>query len=455
MACHVRVFEMFRGGHGKPCPYKGAIYTNKVFLLMQIVRLAEWQSRCLNWPLFARRALSDAAQQWQLAHALPRPPLEWGGLDGQTLQAFQYVGVVEIEGFRVEVFPKLDAALLGGAPVDAELADSTMRALLPMLEAANFGGWVEVGRAQLGEAALAFSDVWAYLLGKHLAPELRQGLVRAYRHECDDLLGVRGKIAVSRQVGALFGRMDKVACEWDEFSPDTPLNRLLKCACRVLIGRTSHPVARGALSDCLFSLDEVTDVRVGVALRECERLIWPRAALRFEAAFRLAELLLRELSPDLDGASGQSWSFLVDMNAVFEGFCAAALEARFGCAVETQKKLPTLLRRPNTMPQLADFVWTRGGRWIGDAKWKLLDQKRVAIEDVRQITIYADLLQEAESLIHKPRLAILYPTLEVATPPKAFETWNRTTLHLWPVRVKGIEALEEAIGVGSLEPGSY
>lgn len=419
---------------------------------MNRVRLAEWQSRHLDWPREARLALAQAATGWQSAHNLPRPPLEWGGIDGKTLRACQYVGVLEIEGYRVEIYPKLDAALLGGALPDGPVAASTLRALLPMLEAAHFGSWIEVGNADLGAAALSFVDVWAFLLGKHLSPELRRGLPRAYQHERDDLPSVRGQIAFARQIGRNFNRLDQIACEWNEFTPDTPLNRLFKCAARTVLRRTSHPGARGLLGDCVFALDEAGDVAPPVALRETERLVWSRSQMRFEPTFRLARRLLEELSPDLEGQSGQSWSFLLDMNQVFEGFCAAVLEAKFATAVETQKLLPTLLRNPNAMKQLADFVWTHQTatpqtRWIGDAKWKLLEEKRVAIEDVRQLTVYAELLCAHESLGQTPHLAILFPTLGESGTPKRLRTWNGTTLHLWPVRVQGAASLAEAISV--------
>ena len=66
---------------------------------------------------------------------------------------------------------------------------------------------------------------------RELSAELRRGVVLQYQHQRDDWAGVKGKIAVSRQVGALFNRMDRAACEWDELRADTPFNRLLKCAC--------------------------------------------------------------------------------------------------------------------------------------------------------------------------------------------------------------------------------
>lgn len=425
----------------------------------QLIRLAEYGSAPTDLPAETRVALHQAALDWKRAHRLNKMPLEWGGADGCTLCARQWVGVVEVESARVEIYPKLDKALLAGAAPDERIADSTLCALLPMLEAAQFGDWVETGDAALGETQLSFVDVWAFLLGRHLAVELRRGLVAHYQYQRDDLAGVRGKIAISRQVGALFNRMDKVACEWDEFSADTPFNRLLKCACVEVRKRATHPVARGLLGDCAFMLDEAQNVSPAVALRQTDRLIWTRGAQRYRASFELARRLLRELSPELEGESANSWAFLVDINAVFEGFCRAALEAKFGVTVEEQVHVGTLFRAPNRVHQIADFVWSyENQRWIGDAKWKLLGDKAPLVEeneivragavspaDARQLAVYALLVAQKENLSATPATALLYPTLSKRAEPQKLRSWNGADLHLWPVRVRGVAALETAI----------
>lgn len=428
---------------------------------MQTIRLTEWSSRRVELNLETRCALSEAAAQWKTTHNLNALPLEWGGADGCTLSAKQWVGVVEVEGARVEIYPKLDRALLAGAAPDERVADSTLRALLPMLEAANFGEWVETGDASLGETGLSFVDVWAFLLGQHLSVELRRGVVSQYQHQRDDLPGVRGKIAVSRQVGALWNRMDRIACEWDEFSADTPFNRLLKCACVEIRKRTSHPVARGLLGDCAFMLDGAADVAPAVAVRQTDRLIWTRATERYRDSFELARRLLRDLSPEIEGGEQNSWAFLVDMNAVFEGFCRAVLEAKFGVAVGTQVNVGTLFRDPGRVHQYADFVWTRDKRtWIGDAKWKLLGDQTPLVDeseivktgaispaDARQLSVYALLLQAQKSLADLPATAILYPTLNENAAPQTLRSWNGANLHIWPVRVRGAASLAQAISL--------
>jgi 5-methylcytosine-specific restriction endonuclease McrBC regulatory subunit McrC len=200
------------------------------------------------WPSERREAVQEAAAAWRDTHRLNAFPLEWGGLDGCTLRSRQWV---EVEGGRIEIYPKIDKSLLNkndkNVPDRGE-AQSTLHTLLRLLEASNYGEWVETDRAALDVADLTFVDLWAYLLARHLWPQLRRGLPSAYLPHEDDLTTVRGRILVGRQIGRYQDRFDRIVCAWDEFSPDTALLRLLKCACRLLRRRVSHPLAMGLLA---------------------------------------------------------------------------------------------------------------------------------------------------------------------------------------------------------------
>ncbi len=413
---------------------------------MKTARLSEHSSRHFDWQKDVREAIARSALDWKTAHGLNAPPLSWGGADGKTLTAAQWVGVCEVEGHRVEIYPKLDKNLVENADVDDDLANSTLAALLPMLEAAQWGDVIPTDRAALGHAPLAFVDVWALLLGRHLRAQLQLGLERNYVAHQDDLSAIRGRVLVARQVAHNFNRFDRIACGWDEFTADTALNRLFKCACALLQKRTRHPVARGLLGDCLFVLEEVADVAPANALRATERLTWTRQTQRFEPCGTLARRILRELAPAMNARSERSWTFLVNMNHVFEEFCAAALRARFG-AVETQKNIGTLLGKQ--IIQRPDFCWSFGNEnWIGDAKWKLLEQNGALKWDagiVRQLTVYGELARRHQNLEAAPQLAILYPLLDESGKAESFATWNDSALHLWPVRVRDWTSLSAAI----------
>lgn len=416
------------------------------------------------WPPDRRQAVQEAAESWRATHRLNALPLEWGGLDGCTLRSRQWVGVVEVEGGRIEIYPKTDKSLLNKSAPDAREAQSTLRALLRLLEASNYGEWVETDRAALAVADLTFVDLWAYLLARHLWPQLRRGLPNAYLPHEDNLTTVRGRIVVSRQISRFQDRFDRVVCLWDEFSPDTALLRLLKCACRLLRRRVSHPLAMGLLGDCLFMLDEVADVAAADVLRATERMVWSRGTERFRPTFQLARRILMGEGPHLQSGLENAWVFLVDMNQVFESFVRVAMEDKFKIVVEEQQTLGFLFQNPARLKQLPDYGWNHHGHeWIGDAKWKLLagdiveetgedapvDKARLSTADVRQLTTYAELkwrerYKKGENPV-RAELAVFFPGAISGATLQVQETWNDTWLHMVPVKVTGWASPKDAL----------
>ena len=450
---------------------------------MNLIRLCEWgrfDADAHFWTDDRRDRLQKAAYDWQRTHRLNAPPLEWSGPRGLTLQARQWVGIVEIEGDkkrpgRVEIYPKTDKAFLKKETLTAQEATSTLHHLLKMLEASDYGNWVETDRAALDQGELTFPDLWTYMLGRHLWPELRRGLPHAYLPHQDDLTMVRGRIPFGAQIARYGERMDRIVCAWDEFSPDTPLLRLLKCACHFLRRRARHPVALGRLGDCLLALDEVRDETPATVLRQTERMTWTRATQRFRPTFDLARKLLCEQGPHIGNGRETTWAFMVDMNRVFEKFCRVAIEDKLGVPVAEQKNLGYLLP-PAGKKQLADLVWQADGQnWIGDAKWKLLSAPKatsreeepddgnisenaspllrrvlshLSTADVRQLTTYAELALRARPGQERPQLAIYYPTLagtDIGLMPFVLPTWNATQIHLIPVKVTDWNAPKEAL----------
>ena len=135
------------------------------------IRFSEW-SRVVDHGLAAEtcREVDAAAEAWRMLNGLPVPPLSFAGPDGRQLCARQYVGVIEVDDVVIEIYPKLDSALIAASneePLSPTVrVDTVMHNLLWMLEVANHRDLVETTTAHLEEAPLSFFDLFAYLLGK-------------------------------------------------------------------------------------------------------------------------------------------------------------------------------------------------------------------------------------------------------------------------------------------------
>lgn len=82
------------------------------------------------------------------------------------------------------------------------------------------------------------ADLLAAILTIGISGQRRRGIEHGYQGVSEDLGGVRGRVDVW---GSARLRMDgqlKVRCEFDEFTADTPMNRILKTAALTLLRRS-------------------------------------------------------------------------------------------------------------------------------------------------------------------------------------------------------------------------
>jgi 5-methylcytosine-specific restriction endonuclease McrBC regulatory subunit McrC len=450
------------------------------------IRISEWSRvplRELSDEI--RREIANASDAWRQQNGLPTAPLSFAGPDGKQLCTRQYVGVVEVNDVVIEIFPKLDATLIEASeeepvPRSADI-DSVMRSLLWILEVADYRNLAEAQTAHLEEAPTSFFDLFAFLLAKNLLPELERGVAHTYLTLEDDLRTVRGRIGLVEQVTRNWNRFDRVHCTWDEFTADTPINRLFKCACRFLSQRVNYLEAAHLLLDCQALLSEVDDVPAVTALRDVANPRFDRSMERFKTAFDLARRLLTGIGHDLGAGSAKTFVFLLDMNLLFEKYVHAVLEARFRVAVEKQEAVGDLLRiKPGGVRQLADYSWRAGSAyWIGDAKYKHLakghshalrfselkrendeSDERAALAgqildagDIRQLTVYAELVRLRDQLATPPELMLLYPFVGPAVEcvPDDVTTWNGSKFWLMPVLVKTQTSVGDAIPLPALQ----
>jgi 5-methylcytosine-specific restriction enzyme subunit McrC len=379
----------------------------------------------------------DASTAWKEAHGLPQPPLSFEGLDGTILKAQQLVGVIEAGGVCVEIYPKLDAELVKDEQVTDQRAATVMKNLIWLLEESAHEGLIDSGDAEVEESPDSICDLLAWLFARRLRHQLGIGLAQEYIGMRDDLPLVRGRIDFARQSTVHFGRPDVIACTWDEFTPDTPLARLLRCATEVLLERVRLPGAAGDLREALAMFDEVESVPPIQAVASAPSIRWSRLNMRWRACHDLALAVLTGQGREMHAGSSGSFVFLIDMNRLFEDFCLRWLEKTFDRNIEPQKYLGTLLVGPDKrIAQNADFFWqTPDVTWVGDAKYKLPDaQNWPRIDDLRQLICYGQLAQR----LYKgrtSRLMILHPTIGEEKEPESMQTYDGQMLQIQGVRV--------------------
>lgn len=137
------------------------------------------------------------------------------------------------------------------------------------------------------------SDLFAAILAKGAAQQLKQGLYREYITRHETLSVMRGKLDMPGTICSKIQRRQKLACEFDELSEDNLYNQILKTTMHYLVRDKSADADRKA------QLNKVLVFFDGVTLLEPSGIQWGR--LHYQRSNKNYEMLLNICYFVLDG----------------------------------------------------------------------------------------------------------------------------------------------------------
>lgn len=322
------------------------------------------------------------------------------GFGRDRLIARQMVGVLAARGCSLEILPKIE-------PEASEESDVTAirSRLVHMLDVALDLGLSDGGAAPLARQSETLLDILVRLFSTRLLDEARRGLPRRYLACEDDLSALRGRLNVTRQFTVNAVRPDRLACRFDELSPDTPLLQIMKAAV-VFLGKhaRSHETRRH-LVELRHLLSDVTDIPPRAL--PWDRVQLDRSNRRWRSLLTLAKLFLKKdwQATHHDTLAGDGITLLFPMNDLFEAYVAALMRRALsphGIEVVAQGGFAKCLGewvegedcRGAMFQTRPDIILRRNGRDLAiiDTKWKQLAtgeaKHGVSQADVYQMMAY-------------------------------------------------------------------
>ena len=381
----------------------------------------------------------------RLAGGTDRTVFRWGR---KRAQARQWIGVLQVPGLSVEILPKTENRQQG-------IDDGGRFARKNLLYMLSLAGEVAVRERELASQALQTSPLLESLVAlfaQRLLDELHLGREHRYVTFEDDRPVLRGKLLFSEHIKRNSARRDRFRIAFDEFSPDTPMNRVLKSACALLMGVTKRARTQESLAYCLMLFNDVGDVAVSPEM--IKRVALTRQNERFHDLFRFARMVLLGQAPT--GATGdrRTFSLLWDMNQLYETFITEFIRRYVlsGEQFSDWRMYPQSKNRrehlvftpPRTLPEgyrprqhgrgtlrlKPDIVLERGqlpdrDTVVIDTKWKNVDSTKarrgVARSDLYQLFAYAH-------TYNAQRNVLLYPKTAGSQPIETFDLPLRVEL---------------------------
>lgn len=223
------------------------------------------------------------------------------GWDG--VKATQYCGAIRIGNKNLTILPK----------IDKDNDDANLRYLTYMLSYV-YDLKVDESVASTDTENSPILELLISIFSRELIREVEKGLYREYISVQENLRVMRGRFIAGLDARTNFVR-DKIYCEYDEFSPDNPLNALFAYAVNICRRLTKSDDNRRKLGMLHLMFDEVNPY-----YNPHGTFHWHRLNDRFKHLYQLALLILKHLNIRFDKAGANEWAFMFDMNVLFEQF---------------------------------------------------------------------------------------------------------------------------------------
>ena len=247
-----------------------------------------------------------------------------------------------------------------------------------------------------------------------------RGLLHGYRTEEESLHTVRGRIRINEQIRRRFGISVPVEVRYDDFTDDVLANRLVKAAAARLGQLRVRPESRRDLSGITARLDNVSLIEFPPSA--VPELKFDRLNAHYREVVTLARFILRHAAIENERGTVRATGFLMNMNVVFQEFVTRALREALRVSERTlwsDKGLPRIALDQDGKVRLEpDLSWWNGRTctFVGDAKYKRVEDRRVPNADLYQLLAYTIALDlpgglliyahgEAEEVVHRVNYA--------------------------------------------------
>lgn len=312
-----------------------------------------------------------------------------------ALTARNLVGLVSAGDTTCEILPKVDREARGDAT-------TLRRQLVRLLCVAHDVPVADDEPATTSTQNETLLEVLISRFISMLEAQARRGIPRSYVMHSDDLPALRGRLNVTRQFTNLAARPHQLACHYDEFSIDVPLNQAIKAAVTRLLKVTRSLSNRRRLMELALLYVDVSTI--APAQISWQGFTSGRNTSSWMPLLRFAKLLLGDHFQNSTHGATEGFSLLFDMNVLFERYVERML--RSIASLQNLELRPQSGRRPCLHPENAeiglfetvpDIQLCRDDRvqWIIDTKWKRLidptvDKKMgISESDIYQMMAYA------------------------------------------------------------------
>lgn len=325
---------------------------------------------------------ADYIEKWERKQK--KSIFKWGN---NRLIPQQWVGVLSIPNLQIEILPK----------IELKSQSKIRNNLLYML---SIAGEIPIRENEVGDLHTSNSTVlecYVKFFVKKLQKLVRQGLTHQYSYMEENSNFFKGKLLIPQQLRKNICNRSKFYIKYDEFSIDNKINRILKATIVKLIGITTNQETSKYLYILKSAFSEIDEKRFHIT--DLMTFKVPKSYQQYEQLLEMCKLFWQEQLPDFHTGETKMFSFLFDMNKIYERFIQKLIKRYQESVFKNEHyhigmKKSFLFSTPlnqKAFRLIPDNVIFEGVHnkiiKIIDTKWKTLDDSRLHF-GIKQADIY-------------------------------------------------------------------
>jgi 5-methylcytosine-specific restriction enzyme subunit McrC len=325
-------------------------------------------------------------------------------IDGK-ISARNYVGVVQYEGVRIEVYPKIFAE---EKSADAKKWQLNLLYWLTYCRKIKFPfSFADVSKFKFDD----YLELLIYIFANYTEDIIGSQPYQAYQTVQEETSFLKGRLLFNDYINhnLTTGRWQNFYCSHEPFVYDNQFNRIIKYVTKRLSAISENYLNKEKLNEILFNLDEVSDVRC--TADDCDKVKLNPLFEDHKHILELCKLYLSNQVIDMDSEDSRNFCFLVPMEYIFEDFIFGFIADKWpSINVKSQSTDYLALNQGEKVFQIRNDIYIND-QLIIDTKYKL----RAKNDGLKAGVSQSDLYQMVNYALRRNcrNVLLLYPSTKL------------------------------------------
>ena len=352
-------------------------------------------------------------------------------VDG-NISARNYVGVVQYEGIRIEVYPKI---------FSDDDTENVKKWQLNLLYWLTYCRKIKFPFSFADVSKLKFDDyleLLIYIFANYTDEVISQQPFQAYQRVEEETTFIKGRLSFENYTkhNLTTGKWQNFFCTYEPFVYDNQFNRIIKYVARRLSAISENYLNKEKLNEILFILNDVSDVPCTAS--DCEKVKLNPLFEDHKQILELCKMYMSNQVIDMESEDSKNFCFLVPMEYIFEDFIYGFILDKFpNLNVTCQSTDFLALNQGSKVFQIKNDIYIKD-KLIIDTKYKI----RRKDDGLKSGVCQNDLYQMVSYAIRRNcnEVLLLYPqTVTSLNIPTMFEIPSAMITQPIKINVRNID----------------